>query len=344
MLGRKDRTERTVHIHCSAECQAQDATYFFVQFLRTYFARFDTLQIRHSQIIVIISVAAAIGKTIRPASELHIKTVCNSLISIVRAAPVGNDHTVEAPFASQNIVQQILVVAGMLTFIQVISSHDRPRFTFLNGRLESGQIDFIQGTVVYYDIGGVAVDFLIVQRIVLHAGCHPILLYALHVRNHHTGSQVRVFAHVLKVTSVQRSTININTGSQKNGLVTIACFFTNAFSIKHGHLGVPCSRQTGQCRKSYTRVIGPSGLIPFIPKNFGTDSVRTVRHPKFRNTQTGHTRTAEFTLCMQHGYLFFHGQPLQRIFYSYFHRFARIQIYRFLLRKERKSNSECETE
>ena len=322
MLGRKDRTERTVHIHCSAECQAQDATYFFVQFLRTYFARFDTLQIRHSQIIVIISVAAAIGKTIRPASELHIKTVCNSLISIVRAAPVGNDHTVEAPFASQDIVQQILVVAGMLTFIQVISSHDRPRFTFLNGRLESGQIDFIQGTVVYYDI----------------------LLYALHVRNHHTGSQVRVFAHVLKVTSVQRSTININTGSQKNGLVTIACFFTNAFAIKHGHLGVPCSRQTGQCRKSYTRVIGPSGLIPFIPKNFGTDSVRTVRHPKFRNTQTGHTRTTEFTLCMQHGYFFFHGQPLQRIFYSYFQRFARIQIYRFLLRKKRKSNSECETE
>ena len=30
-------------------------------------------------------------------------------------------------------------------------------------------------------------------------------------------------------------------------------------------------------------------------------------NPKFRNTQTGYTRTAEFTLCMQHGYLFFHG-------------------------------------
>ena len=52
-----------------------------------------------------------VGKAIRPAAELHIEAVRNGLVGIVRAAPVGNDYAVEAPFAFQNIVQQILVVA-----------------------------------------------------------------------------------------------------------------------------------------------------------------------------------------------------------------------------------------
>lgn len=63
-----------------------------------------------------------VGKTIRPAAELHIEAVRDRLVGIVRAAPVGNDYAIKAPFAFQDIVQQILVMAGMLTFIQIVST------------------------------------------------------------------------------------------------------------------------------------------------------------------------------------------------------------------------------
>ena len=188
------------------------------------------------------------------------------------------------------------------------------------------------------------VDFLVIQRIMLYTGSYTILLYALHVRNHHTRSQIGIFTHILKVTSIQRSTVNVDTRSQKNILVAITRLFTDTFSVKQGHIGIPCSSQTSQCRISYTRVIGPPCLIPLIPKYFGTDTMRTICHPIFRNTQAGHSCTTEFTLCMYHSYLFFQSQPFQRIFYSFFDRFGNIQIYGFLLRQEWKSNSECQTE
>lgn len=60
-----------------------------------------------------------VGKAIRPTAELHIEAVHNSLVSIVRAAPVGNDYAIKTPFAFQNIVQQILVMAGMLALYRL---------------------------------------------------------------------------------------------------------------------------------------------------------------------------------------------------------------------------------
>ena len=175
-------------------------------------------------------------------------------------------------------------MASMLSFIKIVCAHDGPRLAFLNCSLESGQIDFIKSTVVHNNIGGVTVDFLIIQRIVLYTGSYTILLHTLYIRNHHAGSQIRIFTHILKVTSIQRSTVNVDTGTQKDILVAITRLFTDTFSIKQRHIRVPCSSQTSQCRISHTRVIGPASLIPLIPKHFGTNTMRTIRHPVFRNT------------------------------------------------------------
>ena len=231
MFGREQCTERTVRVHRGTESQAKDTTYFVVQFLGAYLAFLNALQVRHSQVIIIVSIAGTVGKTVGPAAEFHIHSVGDGLVCIVHTSPVGNNYAVEAPFAFQDIVQQILVVAGMLTFIKVVSTHDGPCITFLHGSFESRQIDFVQSTVVYNDIGVVTVHFMIVQREVLYASGNTILLYTLYVGNNHTAGQIRIFTHILEVTSVQRCAVDVYTGTQKNGLVTIAGFFADALSV-----------------------------------------------------------------------------------------------------------------
>ena len=135
-------------------------------------------------------------------------------------------------------------MANMLIFVQIIRTHDGPCVTFLNSCLKSRQIDFVQSTVIYYHICSVAIHFLVIQRIMLHTGSHSILLYSLYIRNNHTPSQIRIFAHIFKITPIQRCTIDIHTRSQQNGFITIASFFSDTFSVEHRHCRIPGSSQT----------------------------------------------------------------------------------------------------
>ena len=94
MFWRKHGTQRTVHIHCCTETQAQNAAHLIIQFIRTHFPGFNALQIRHSQIIIIISITAAICKTIRPTTEFHIETILNGLICIMHPSRKPQHHQI----------------------------------------------------------------------------------------------------------------------------------------------------------------------------------------------------------------------------------------------------------
>ena len=125
------------------------------------------------------------------------------------ATPVGDDNAVEAPLAFENLIQQAVVVAGVLAVEVVVCTHNRPATTLLNGCLEGGEVDFIQSTVVQYRLGGVAVGLLIVQCVVFYAGGNAIFLHLLHIGDNHLGSQIGVFAHIFEVATIQRTTIDV---------------------------------------------------------------------------------------------------------------------------------------
>ena len=184
------------------------------------------------------------------------------------------------------------------------------------------------------------VEFLIVQCIMLHASSHSILLHTFDVRNHHCGREVRIFSHIFEVTSVQGCTVDIHTGAQQNIFFAITSLFTDTFSVKMRHFGIPCSSKTRQCRIGNTRVVCPSCLIPFVPQHFRTDTVRTISSPYFRDTKTGNACRTKFRLCMNHLYLFFKGHPVQRIFHSLFDRLTCVQIHRFLRKKQTVQSSQ----
>ncbi len=184
-----------------------------------------------------------------------------------------------------------------------------------------------------------AVHFVIVQGKVFDAGSHAVLLHAPDIRHHHLSGQIGVFAHVLEVASVERCTVNVDTGPQQDGLVAIARLFADALPVKERHFGVPGCCQAGQGRESHAGVVGAPGLFPLIPQHIGTYAVRTVVRPYIGNAQTGHACTAELALRMGQLYFLFQGQTAQCVFHSFFDRFACVQIDGLLLRQKRKRGS-----
>lgn len=53
-----------------------------------------------------------------------------------------------------------------------------------------------------------------------------------------------------------------------------------AVAVEANQGGIPGGGQTGQCRKGYARVVGLSGLLPFVPENVGANTMGTVVSPE----------------------------------------------------------------
>ena len=231
MSFRAERAVRTVSIHRSAVGEAQDASYLVVQFFCSDFAFTNQFQVRICQVIIVVSVAGSVGQSVGPASELHIESIGDGFLCVMNASPVRDDNTVETPFAFQYVVQEVLVMATVLILVQVVGTHDGPGISFLDGCFEGGEVDFVEGTVVYDDVGRMAVYFLVVECIMFHTGSHAVLLDALHIGNYHLSGQIRVFAHILEIASIQWRTVDVYTGAQQDRFIPIAGFFTDAFAI-----------------------------------------------------------------------------------------------------------------
>ena len=176
------------------------------------------------------------------------------------------------------------------------------------------------------------VHFVVVQCIVLDTGSNAVRLYALDVRDDHPAGQIGVFTHVFEVTAVQRSPIDVDTRSEQHIFIAVTGLFTDTFPVKAGNFRIPGGCQAGEGREGHTRVVGPSCLIPFVPKHFRTNTVRAVGGPAFGDSQTGNAGRTEFGLGVRQRNLFFECQPRKSVFHPFFHRFTVVQINRdFLL-------------
>ena len=292
--------EGTVAVHAGPENQAQDPLHAGIQFFGTDFTLPDGFLIRIGQIVTVVGIGLSHGKAIGPGTVFQVHAMLGGLEGVVHAAPVADHHAVKAPFPAEDLVQQDLVGAQVLVVIEVVGSHHGPGVALLDRRLEGRQIDLIQGTVVHDGVRDMAVHLAVVQGEMFHAHGNAVGLHALHVRNDHFPGKIRVLAHILEIASVQRETVDVHAGAQQDGLVPVAGLLADALAIQAGEFAVPGGSEAAQGRERRDGVIGPSGLVPLVPEDFGPDSVRTVGTPHFGDAQARDTRGTELGLGVDH--------------------------------------------
>ena len=79
------------------------------------------------------------------------------------------------------------------------------------------------------------VGFLIIERKMLYAHSHTVLLHLLYIRHCHLAGQKRVFAHIFEITATERCTVDIHSRTQKHILLTVARLFSDRLSVKSRH-------------------------------------------------------------------------------------------------------------
>ena len=155
--------------------------------------------------------------------------------------------------------------------------------------------------------------FLIVACIMLHTGSDSIALQSLDIWNSKFSGKVRVFTHILEISSAQRTPVHIHSRAKYNILFTETRLFSQSLSILTGNLPVPSSCKACQGRESHTRVVVPARIAPVVPWNFRTYAMRSVTGPQFRNSQLLHSRKGECRLSMYGSYLLIQCHTAQSI-------------------------------
>ena len=167
----------------------------------------------------------------------------------------------------------------MLVQILVVTAHQAPGLTLFDSSLEGTEIELAQGTVGDDDIDVAAELLLLVEGIVLHAAGDTVALERLDVVDNHGRCQIRVFAHILEVTAVERRAVEVDAWTQQDVFLAVTGLLANAFAIDGGHLGVPGGSQTGEGREGSDGIVGPIGMTPVVPVDFHADAVRAIAGP-----------------------------------------------------------------
>ena len=60
----------------------------------------------------------------------------------MKTEPVRHDHAVEAPFVTQNLLQQFEMLRSVFAVEQVVAAHQSPGFAVNHSGLKRSQINF----------------------------------------------------------------------------------------------------------------------------------------------------------------------------------------------------------
>ena len=311
--------------HAGPEDGPQDAARLVIQALHRGASVLQAGQVRDTQVIEVVGIARA-RQPVGPRAHFDIQAVRHGLVVVAAAAPVGDDHAVEAPFAFQDVAEQALVVAVELAVEEVVGAHDGPGAAFGDRRLEGGKVDLIEGAVVHVHVGRGASCLLVVDGKVLYAGRHAVLLYASHIGDDHLGGQIRVLTHVFEGAAVEGGASHVDAGTQQDVLAAVAGLFADAPAEEQGVLPVPGGGERRKGGISGAGVIGPSGLAPLVPEDLGPYAVGAVRMPDLRDAQPGDTGRTELGLGVGHRHLFLQGHPGEGVLHPLFKRGGGVQV------------------
>ena len=127
-----------------------------------------------------------------------VEAVVRGVHGRMHRAPIRQDETFVAPIALQNLVQQIIVLAGIDIVDTIIGAHHRAGVAALDGDLEGEQVAFAHRGVREVGAHRHAAGFLVVQGEMLDRRDDVEVLGAANGFARHGAGEQRIFAEIFE--------------------------------------------------------------------------------------------------------------------------------------------------
>ena len=184
----------------------------------------------------------------------------------VRAAPVGHDHPVEAPFGAQDLGEQVRVLVGVGAVDAVVGAHERARRRLAHHDFEGRQVDLPHGPLIDNRVRGHAPQLLGVDGEVLGAGRDPLRLDAPHHARGHAPRQQGVLRVVLEVAPAQRGALDVQARAQQHVHAQRPRLAAQRLAHPLGQCGVPRVRDRGRRGEACRLLRGGDTQMVAVPE------------------------------------------------------------------------------
>ena len=151
----------------------------------------------------------------RTSRLLGVQACQRRLRGAVRGVPVGDDESLEAPGLLQQLVEQVVVLAGPVAVHLVVGAHDHAGLALQHGDLEGEQVGLAHDARAHLHVADVAPGLLIVDGVVLEISDDLLALLALDHLGHHLAGEDRIFSEILEVPSVARLAHQVDAATER---------------------------------------------------------------------------------------------------------------------------------
>ena len=176
----------------------------------------------------------------------------------VGCAPVGDDPALEVEVLLEDLVEEVVVLAGVFAFDEVIGAHDAGGVGDADGDLEGEEVGFAHGLVVELDIDHGAAGLLIVEGVVLDV-VHDVLREDAFFERAGQGSgEDGVFAGVLEVAAVAGLAGDVGAAADGHVEAEGAELAADDGAVEEGGVRVPAGggAEGGGKKRGVTALIG----------------------------------------------------------------------------------------
>ncbi len=173
------------------------------------------------------------------AGLVHIEAGERGLDGGVGAAPVGEDEALELPVALEDLVEDVVVLAGVVAVDAVVGAHDAGGFGEADGDLEGEQVGLAHGALVDEGVVGVAAGLLVVEGVVLDVAHDVVGLDAAGELADHGAGEDGVFAGVLEVAAVARLADEVYAAADGHVVALLAQLAADDGAVEEGGVGIP---------------------------------------------------------------------------------------------------------
>ena len=157
----------------------------------------------------------------------------------VGCAPVGEDPALEFEVFLEDLVEEVVVLAGVVALDEVVGAHDAGGVGDGDGDLEGEEVGFAHGFLVEQNVDDVAPGLLIVEGVVLDV-VHDVLGEdAFFEMTGHGSGEHGIFTGVLEVAAVAGFASDVDAAADGHVEALGAEFAADDRAVEEGGVGVP---------------------------------------------------------------------------------------------------------
>ena len=182
--------------------------------------------------------------------HLKIKACPDAFHTVFDRTPVSYNKPFVSPLVPQDICQKIFIFRAESSVQGIVCTHHSPHLCLLNDFFKCRKIDFMKRSLIHLCVYAHPLGLLVIAGKMLDTGSNSLCLKTFHICRCKFSGKIRILAEVFKVSSAERASLHIDSGTEQHSHIFRLAFSSQALAQFFHYFRVKRCSQCGSAREA----------------------------------------------------------------------------------------------